>query len=77
MGWGALRHPNVLQLRGVMTNKNYFAMVSEWMENGDITEFAKAHSDVNPFGLVGSRRYCWPQLSLMIGFDSSKTLLGG
>ena len=30
-----------------------FAMVSEWMANGNISEFIKAHRDVNRFELVG------------------------
>ena len=30
-----------------------FAMASEWMENGNINEFVKAHGDVNRFELVG------------------------
>ena len=29
-----------------------FAMVSEWMANGNINEFIKAHRDANRFGLV-------------------------
>ena len=29
-------------------------MVSEWMTNGNIIEFIKAHPDVNRFELVGS-----------------------
>jgi len=33
---------------------NYqFAMASEWMDNGNINEFVKAHRDVNRFELVG------------------------
>jgi len=31
-----------------------FAMVSEWMVNGSIVEFVKAHGDANRFELVGS-----------------------
>lgn len=30
-----------------------FAMVSEWMANGGINEFVKAHPDVDRLGLVG------------------------
>ena len=30
-----------------------FAMVSEWMTNGNITEFLKANPDANRFQLVG------------------------
>jgi len=32
---------------------NHFAMVSEWMENGNTNEFVEAHRDVNRFELVG------------------------
>jgi len=31
----------------------HFAMASEWMVNGNINEFIKAHRDVNRFELVG------------------------
>ena len=74
--WATLRHPNVLPLLGVTLSKNHFAMVSEWMENGNITEFVETHREVNPFGLVRSCCYCWPPVSLMITSDSSKMLLG-
>jgi len=50
--WGTLRHPNVLPLLGVTMNDNQFVMVSEWMTNGNINEFIKAHRDVDRFGLV-------------------------
>ena len=33
--------------------KKLFAMVSEWMVNGNINEFVKAHRDANRFALVG------------------------
>ena len=33
---------------------NRFAMVSEWMTNGNINEFVTAHRDVNRFELVSS-----------------------
>jgi len=32
-----------------------FAMVSEWMPNGDINQFANAHPDVNRLELVSFR----------------------
>ena len=62
--WKSLRHPNVLPLLGVTMNKKHFAMVSEWMVNGDINKFVKAHRDVNRFELVELHSYCWPYLSL-------------
>jgi serine/threonine protein kinase len=37
--WKHLRHPNVLPLIGVTVSERRFAMVSEWMENGNINEF--------------------------------------
>jgi len=30
-----------------------FAMVSDWMVNGNINDFVKAHPDANRFELVG------------------------
>ena len=50
--WTTLHHPNVLPLLGVTMGNNQFAMVSEWMVNGNINEYVKAHWDVNRFELV-------------------------
>ena len=36
MIWGALRHPRVLPLLGVIMNGFQLVMVSEWMPNGSI-----------------------------------------
>jgi len=52
--WKALCHQNVLPLLGVTMSNKQFAMVSEWMDNGNINEFIKTHKDVNRFELVGS-----------------------
>ena len=51
--WKTLRHPNVLPLIGVTMTETQFAMVSEWMANGNMNNFVKAHPDVVRFGLVG------------------------
>ena len=51
--WKTLRHPNVLPSIGVTMTETQFAMVSEWMANGGINEFVKAHPDVDRLGLVG------------------------
>ena len=51
--WSALRHPNVLPLLGATMTGTQFAMVSEWMVNGNISEFVKAHPDTDRLGLVG------------------------
>ncbi|KAF9647785.1 kinase-like protein [Thelephora ganbajun] len=52
MTWKILNHPNVLPLLGATIDNNQFVMVSEWMINGNINEFIKAHSDVNRFELL-------------------------
>jgi serine/threonine protein kinase len=52
-----LRHQNVLPLLGVTMSDNQFTMVSEWMVNGNINEFIKAHRDANRFELVGFYSY--------------------
>ena len=51
--WKTLRHPNVLPLIGVMMSEAHFAMVSDWMVNGNINDFVKEHPDVNRLDLVG------------------------
>ena len=52
MTWNALRHPNVLPLLGATMTGTRFAMVSEWMERGNINEFVKAVPDADRLGLV-------------------------
>ena len=65
MTWKALRHQNVLPLLGVTMSNSQFSMVSEWMVNGNINEFIKAHRDANRFELVGTylRRRSHPSLT--------------
>jgi serine/threonine protein kinase len=62
MTWKSLRHPNVLPLLGVTMSNNHFAMVSEWMTNGNVNEFVKANQDANRFELVGFLSCFLPQL---------------
>ena len=52
MTWKTLRHPNILSLIGVMMSETQFAMVSDWMGNGNLSDFVKAHPDVNRLELV-------------------------
>ena len=52
MTWKSLRHPNVLPLLGVMMTENRFVMISEWMENGRINEYVRAHGDTDRLKLV-------------------------
>jgi hypothetical protein len=51
--WKTLQHPNVLPLIGVMMSETQFATVSDWMDDGNINHFVKAHPDANRLGLVG------------------------
>ena len=51
--WKTLRHPNVLPLMGVMMSETQFAMVSDWMGNGNINDYVKAHPEANRLKLVG------------------------
>ena len=51
--WKSLQHPNVLPLIGVTMTETRFAMISDWMVNGNINDFVKTHPDVDRFGLVG------------------------
>jgi len=55
--WKSLHHPNVLSLLGVTMGERLFAMISEWMVNGNIVDFVEAHRDANRFKLVGSRSH--------------------
>ena len=67
MTWKALRHPNVLPLIGVSMSETQFAMVSDWMVNGNINIFVKTHPNVNRIELVnGSSRVL---LSLLQAHD--------
>lgn len=50
--WKALHHENVLPLLRVVMSENQFAMVLEWMVNGDINRFIRTHRDMNCFKLV-------------------------
>jgi hypothetical protein len=52
VSWKALRHPNVLPLVGVIMTEDEFAMVSDWMSNGNINQFVREHQDANRFELV-------------------------
>ena len=47
MAWRTLRHPNVLPLIGVTMTEIQFAMISDWMRNGNINEFVKTNSEAD------------------------------
>ena len=52
---------------------NQFMMVSEWMTNGDINRFVKAHRDVNRLELVGFYSDCLLHVSLIAVSISLRT----
>ena len=52
VAWKHLRHPNILPLLGVTVNGDRFAMVSEWMKNGNINEFVEKNKHANRTELV-------------------------
>jgi len=51
--WKALQHQNVLSLTGVTMSVTRFEMISDWMMNGNINDFVKAHPKVDRLELVG------------------------
>jgi len=63
--WKTLHHPDVLPLLGVTVSDGHFAMVSEWMTNGNINEFVTVHRNVNRFEPVRFRSCCRLRLSPM------------
>ena len=75
MTWKTLSHPNVLPLMGVTMLENHFAMVSEWMTNGSITEFVWVNRGVNQFKLVRFEDFFWHHSPLSTDLCSSKMLL--
>lgn len=50
--WRQLRHPNIIPLVGVTVNSRRFAMVSEWMENGNVMEFIGKDQNANRIEFV-------------------------
>ena len=64
--WSCLRHPNVLPLLGVMMSGDKFVMVSDWMTNGNITEFVKVDATADRLKLVCLSSQTLVPLPLMI-----------
>ena len=54
MAWRHLRHPHILPLLGVNIERHQLAMISEWMDNGNINEYVKGHEGVNRVQLVSN-----------------------
>ncbi|KAG6807495.1 hypothetical protein H0H92_007276 [Tricholoma furcatifolium] len=47
IAWGQLRHPNVLPFYGVYRYNAMAALVTPWMDNGDIQSYLQRHQDSN------------------------------
>ncbi|KAF9789484.1 kinase-like domain-containing protein [Thelephora terrestris] len=50
--WRSLNHPNILPLVGVTMSETQFAIVSDWMENGNINEYVKENPDAERLPLL-------------------------
>ena len=55
VAWKHLRHPNILPFLGVNLETHKYAMISEWMDNGNINEFIEKHREANRMQLVSIR----------------------
>ncbi|KZT54925.1 kinase-like protein [Calocera cornea HHB12733] len=51
--WTELKHPNILELYGVSEREPYgLALVSPWLEHGDVNQYMKAYPGVQRYPLV-------------------------
>ncbi|CAE7128010.1 unnamed protein product, partial [Rhizoctonia solani] len=62
--WSKCKHPNVLELLGVTHHRDQVAMVSPWMENGDLRAFLRLYPETNRQELV--RVFMMPRSNLMM-----------
>ena len=60
VGWKWVRHENILPFVGVSQRPPFFSIISEWMENGNIMNFIKAHPNHNRLHLVSEERVYSP-----------------
>ena len=58
-------------------SESQFAMVSDWMVNGNITDFVKAHPDANRINLVSYPLKALSSLQAHVGSSSWETSLEG
>ena len=54
VAWKHLQHPNILPLLGVNLERRQLAMISEWMDHGNINKYVENHEGVNRVQLVSN-----------------------
>ena len=56
IAWKHLSHPNILPLLGVSVsaNSHYFRILTKWMPNGNVIQYAVSNPKANRLQLVGS-----------------------
>ncbi|KAF9642090.1 kinase-like protein [Thelephora ganbajun] len=52
IAWRHLRHPHILPFIEVNLERHRLAMVSEWMDHGNISDFVKKHEEINRVQLL-------------------------
>ncbi|KAH7320400.1 kinase-like domain-containing protein [Rhizoctonia solani] len=50
--WSKCKHPNVLELTGIAQYQNRIAMVSPWMEQGNLTWFLSRNPTIDKYAMV-------------------------
>ncbi|CAE6429589.1 unnamed protein product [Rhizoctonia solani] len=68
--WSKCNHPNVLELIGITHYRGQIAMVSPWMENGDLRAFLRLYPDAD-------RRDLCMQITDGVAYLHSQTIVHG
>ena len=58
LAWHRLCHKNVSQLFGIVQTPHSVGMVSQWCDNGTVSEYLKQNPDADRLMLVGINRCC-------------------
>lgn len=52
--WSVLKHENIHQLLGITRKDGCLALVSEWMNDGTVTEYMRKHPNAEVIAMVGT-----------------------